>query len=87
MLWVSCEYRHDSFNELITGVTNWRFEQVHDTPELDDVLRRLNVDGDIRLACINDDQPDESSEGYAERFNAWIHQRWGWVKAGWERGR
>jgi len=69
----------------MTGTTNWRFDQVHDTTELDDALQRLDRDDYITLACINDDQDDKVAEGFKEKFDAWIDRHWGEVEAAWEK--
>ena len=67
------------------GSTNWRFNLIQNTAELSTAVASLGRDTNVKLACINDDQPDDSPEGVQEVFKSWMNEMWGWVDAKWER--
>jgi hypothetical protein len=67
------------------GETPTHFTQVHNSLQLNSVIKQLDKDENIALVCINDDQPDKSSIGVGSAFSKWMEGRWGGVNASWEK--
>lgn len=57
----------------------------HNGGEMEKVLKDIDAHEDVAMACINDDQPDNSDGSAGKKLGGWMEGRFGDWEAGWEK--